>query len=70
MNFVKERKSPYRRVLVSFNKLKPTLHHYYPSIVAGNAIHCLHFKKRSPALPNSSKGEKHEDYCLHRKSTC
>jgi len=45
MNFVKEKKSSYRRVLVGFNKSKPTLDHNYPSIVAENAILCLHLKK-------------------------
>ncbi len=54
MKFLKERKSLYRRVRASFKKLKLAPQHYYPSIVAGNAIHCLHFKKRSPACPNLS----------------
>ena len=59
MNFVKERKSSYRTVLVSFNKPKPTVHNYYPSIVAGNAIHSLHLKN-VPAFSNlNSKREKH-----------
>jgi hypothetical protein len=45
MNFVKEKKSPYRRILVSFNKPKPTVYHNYPSIVAGNAILLFALKK-------------------------
>ena len=45
MNFVKEKKNPCRRILVSFNKPKPTVYNNYPSIVAGNAILLFALKK-------------------------
>ena len=70
MNFVKEKKGPYRRVLVSFNKPKPNLYYNYPLIVTGNAILCLHKKTFLPDQTLIQRVKKLRTICLHKNSSC